>query len=75
MPTEFKFHHNGKTHRLEQSGRTVTINGKPVPGARKWMIYAGVALIWLGLLAAVPPLAFIVLCLGCVGWMVYILTR
>ncbi len=75
MSAEFEFHHNGKTHRIEQNGRYVVINGKPVPGLRKWVVYGGVALAWLGLLAAIPLLAFIVLLLGCVGAMVYILTR
>lgn len=75
MSAEFEFHHNGKTHRIEQNGRYVVINGKSVPGLRKWAVYGAVALAWLGLLATIPILAFIVLFVGCVAGAVYLLTR
>lgn len=81
MPFEFEsrtFHKPGSaqtTTHIQQNGRNVTINGKPVRGLRKWMVYAGVALAWLGLLAAIPLLAFVVLLLGLGGWAVYIITR
>lgn len=74
MSAEFEFHHNGKTHRIEQSGRYVVINGKSVPGLRKWMVYVGVTLAWLGLLAAVPILAVILVFMALIAGAVYLLT-
>jgi uncharacterized membrane protein HdeD (DUF308 family) len=75
MSAEFEFHHNGKTHRIEQNGRYVVINGKSVPGLRKWMVYVGVTLAWFGLLAIAPLLATILFCLALVAGAVYLLTR
>ena len=82
MPTNFEFHGyrasggegSGGT-RIHQSGRNVTINGKPVFGLRKWMVFGAAALVWLGVLALVPWLGIVWFLLALVAGAVYLLTR
>jgi hypothetical protein len=86
MPFEFEsrtFHNSGgedgggskSTTHIHQSGRHITINGKPVFGLRRWMIFAAAALAWLGVMAVAPLLGVIWFLLACVGGVVYLLTR